>query len=146
MKGQLSSELILSVVDPLQVEPRFKSIFFIGDKNPFTFLIKDGSGEFTVTMLNSEEDPIAEIVERGRKITVIPKKTGRVVLEVRDSKLPEAPPSTAVLEISGIMKLELHTNSNYIEKGQSVNMMATAYDNRLLPFDLDQYKSMDFIL
>lgn len=144
--GSVTSEILVSIVKPQSIEPTFKSIYFMGEDNPFTFEIQDGSGEFTVHIVDSNPPNVAYLSQRGRKVTVVPKRVGKVTLEVRDAKIPDSPASYAELLVSSINRLDLQTNAFYLEKGSKVNMTATAFDSRNLPFDFDQYPKMDLSL
>lgn len=69
----INDEIHLEVVQNAEIEPTYKSIYFHGDLNPFSFHISHGSGDFAVT---SNDTEIAGIEHRGRELVVIPQREG----------------------------------------------------------------------
>jgi len=52
---EITSSLQIEIVESHQIEPPFKSIYFKGAKNNFTFSILKGSGEFSVRLDSDKE-------------------------------------------------------------------------------------------
>ena len=129
------------MVHNVEVEPTYKSIYFRGAENPYTFNINHGSGEFNITMNVTD---IARFEHRGRELVIIPIRQGSLQITINDVLLPESKPVFAELLISDIWKLTLDTQGYLLEKGSSMNMSVKAFDNHGKEFEEDQYKKMKF--
>lgn len=128
----------IEIVKNLDVEPRFKSIYFNGNKNPCTFHLSQGSGQFAVKVNDTES--LAHVQHIGRQVIIIPRGEGSLLITVEDVDLPESLPVTAELLISSVARLNLDTQGFLIEKGSSTNMTVTALDSHGIEFDEDQYQ------
>jgi hypothetical protein len=128
----------IDIVKNLDIEPRFKSIYFNGKKNPCTFQLSQGSGHFAVKVNDTES--LAHVQHIGRQVTIIPRSEGSLLITVEDVDLPESLPVTAELLISSVARLNLDTQGFLIEKGSSTNMTVTALDSHGIEFDEDQYQ------
>jgi deoxycytidine triphosphate deaminase len=127
----------IDIVNNLDIQPKFKSIFFKGNKNPFTFHLNQGSGHFAVKVNDTES--LAFVQHIGRQVTIIPRSEGSLLITVEDVDLPESLPVTAELLISSVARLNLDTQGYLIEKGSATNMTVTALDSYGIEFDEDQY-------
>lgn len=125
----------IDIVNNVDIEPRFKSIYFKGNKNPFTFQLSHGSGQFAVKVNDTES--LAFVQHIGRQVTIIPRSEGSLLITIEDVDLPESLPVTAELLISSVARLTLDTQGYLIEKGSSTNMTVTALDSHGIEFDED---------
>ena len=91
---------------------RYKGVNLSEEKNSFEFTIHRGSGYFSVSTNNTE---IADIIHRDRKVTVIAKDEGALLIKVEDTEIPEAEFAYAELLISDIWRLELDAPGLLIE-------------------------------
>ena len=132
----------IDIVKNLDIEPKFKSIYFKGKQNPYTFHLSHGSGHFAVKV--NDTVSLAVVRHIGRQVTIIPRSEGSLLITVEDVDLPESLPVTAELLISGVARLTLDTQGYLIEKGSSINMTVTALDSYGVEFDEDQYNQMNF--
>jgi hypothetical protein len=130
----------IEIVESVKVEPQFKSIYFNTDKNQFVFQIFRGSGEFKVTLNDTN---VAQRVHEGREVRIRPIAPGSILVKIEDIKLPDSPPAFAELLISDIQRLELDKNGFLVEQGSSLDMIVTAFDSHGNEFDKDQYPFMD---
>lgn len=135
-------EMRIDIVNNLDIEPKFKSVYFKGNKNPYTFHLSHGSGHFAVKVNDTES--LAVVRHIGRQVTIIPRSEGSLLITVEDVDLPESLPVTAELLISNVARLSLDTQGYLIEKGSSTNMTVTALDSYGIEFDEDQYNQMTF--
>lgn len=97
----------------VEVEPLYKTIYFQGDKNPYNLRIKEGSGQFSVSLNDSS---IAEIIHVEREVKIVPYKTGSLKITIIDSELPESHPVFAELKISDVASLRLESDGYLIEE------------------------------
>ena len=75
----IKDEIHLEVVENAEIEPAYKSIYFQGAQNPYSFHINHGSGEFAVT---TNDTDIARIDHRGREVIIIPHREGGLQITV----------------------------------------------------------------
>ena len=139
----VKDSLRIEVVENVDIQPRQKTIYFQGTKNPFRFQLVHGSGHFAVS---SNDTELAIIKAVGREVTVTPKREGSLMITVKDVELPESEQVHAELHVSDVARLELDTQGYLIEQGSSRNMSVTAYDFYGYEFDEDQYGRMTFEL
>jgi hypothetical protein len=64
----VKDSLKIEIVEDIKVEPAFKSLFFNGGQNSFKLTVKDGSGDYTVSLNSS----IASFKQSGQEVTIIP--------------------------------------------------------------------------
>lgn len=76
---KIQDELVLEVVHNVQIEPSYKSVYFQGAENPFTFNINHGSGEFAVSLNVTD---IARFEHRGRELIIIPIRQGELGITI----------------------------------------------------------------
>ena len=75
-------------------------------------------------------------------MAIIPKKEGTVQITVQDIDVPLSESTTAILHISDVASLQLHSKVHLIEQNDQMNVTVTAKDFHGFNFDEDQYKKM----
>lgn len=136
-------QMRIEVVTNLEVYPKYKSLFFLGRKNTQKFHLRNGSGHFAVVL---NDTTLADVQHVDREVIIIPKRTGMLQIKVEDVEVPGSVPATADILLSDISSLHLESQGYLIEQGDALNMTVSAFDDRGVEFDLDQYEKMDFAL
>jgi hypothetical protein len=126
--------LRLEVVQNVEITPKFKTIYFLGDQNSWNFKLMHGSGHFAVSL---NDTSMADVQHVGRDVTIVPQKEGTVMIRVEDVEVPGSQVATAELVISNIMHLYLDSQGYLLEQGATLNMTVTAFDNFGREFDAD---------
>jgi hypothetical protein len=75
-------------------------------------------------------------------VAIVPKKEGTIQITVQDIELPLSESATAILHISDVASLQLHSKVHLIEQNDEMNVTITAKDFHGFNFDEDQYKKM----
>jgi hypothetical protein len=141
---ELTDQMQIEVVRPVEIEPRYKSIYFLGQRNTQRFNLTEGSGHFSVTL---NDTSLASVQHSGgRDLVIVPKNQGVLEITVEDVEIPESVAVSATLLISDIWSLHLESEGYLIQQGDSLNMTVTAFDVAGSEFDADQYPKMDFAL
>lgn len=109
---KVSNELNIQVVHNVEIEPKYKSLYFLGDKNPMKLKLVDGSGHFAVSVNDSK---VADIQHVGRDITIIPKKEGSIKIFAEDVELPDSIIASSELLISDVKSIYLDSAGYLIE-------------------------------
>mmetsp|Transcript_12490 Transcript_12490/g.12243 ORF Transcript_12490/g.12243 Transcript_12490/m.12243 type:complete len:182 (-) Transcript_12490:60-605(-) len=109
---EVSDRMRVEIVRNVDIQPKFKSVYFSAKGNEFRFRIFHGSGHFQVHLNNSD---LADVIERDRNVTVYPKQEGSLEIMIEDVELPEAEFAVAELLISDIARLELDAPGSLIE-------------------------------
>lgn len=103
----------IEVVNPVQIEPKWKAIYFLGAKNTQQFLLTAGSGHFAISL---NDTSLASVQHAGgREVVIVPKNKGVLRIKVEDVEIPESEPAYAELLISPIMSLHLESQGYLIE-------------------------------
>lgn len=108
----IEGRIQVQVVHNVDIEPKQKTIYFQGEQNPFSFLIREGSGEFQVTI---NDTSVAEKQVEGREVRILPKREGSLRITVEDLELPRSKPVSAVLHFSDVASLQLNSKVHLIE-------------------------------
>jgi hypothetical protein len=140
MDAKITDSMLIHVVRKVQVEPKYKSLY-VGSQSPFKFTILEGSGNFMVSVSDSN---IAEVMHTDREVWVTPKKPGTVDLIIEDVDLPTTEASIAQILVSDIEKLNLWSTRSLIEQGDKIELIVSAFDSEGRDFDADQYADMQF--
>lgn len=141
---EITDRMKIEVVNPVQIEPKWKAIYFLGNRNTQQFLLTAGSGHFSISL---NDTSLASVQHAGgREVVIVPRNKGVLRIKVEDVEIPESEPAYAELLISPIMSLHLESQGYLIEQGDSLNMTVTAFDAFGREFDQDQYLKMDFAL
>lgn len=133
MDAKITDSLLIHIVKKVQVEPKYKSLY-VGSQSPFKFTILEGSGNFMVSVSDSQ---IAEVMHTGREVWVTPKKSGTVNLIIEDVDLPTTEASIAQILVSDIEKLNLWSTRSLIEQGDKIELIVSAFDSEGRDFDQD---------
>ena len=131
---KVSNSLNIQVVHNVEIEPKYKSLYFLGAENPMKFELVGGSGHFAVSLNDSK---IADIQHVGRNVTIIPKKEGSIKIFAEDVELPGSIIASSELLISDVRSIYLDSAGYLIEQRASLNMTVTAFDRFGVEFDLD---------
>ena len=77
------------------------------------------------------------MTHKDREIYVVPKKEGKLEIQVEDLLVPGAAIKTASILISDIERIFLWSPHTLIEQGNSMNLSVTAIDSENNEFELD---------
>ena len=75
VKNAPSDSLTVHVVKPIDIEPKFKSLY-LGTEKEFKFIILEGSGHFTVSHDNPD---LIDLVHKDREIFIKPKTSAGLI-------------------------------------------------------------------
>ncbi|CAG9312231.1 NUP210 [Blepharisma stoltei] len=138
----VSANLHNEVVKNVEISPNSYSLY-LHKQNVLELYINYGSGLFEIS--SNSSDIIQYAYDGYRKISVFPKRSGRVSIRVDDKGLPGSLPAFSNILVSGLAAMELK-EGGLIQVNSTIVLQLTALDSEGRPFNLNEHKWMNLEL
>lgn len=136
LNSAVTASLQNEVVKNVEVFPESYSLY-LHKSNIIELSINYGSGLFEIS--SNSTDIIQYTYDGYRKISVFPKRAGRVSIRVDDKGLPGSNPAFSSILVSGLAGMELK-DGGLIQVNSTINLHLTTLDNEGRPFSLNEHK------